>query len=152
MYLRETLLRDTQARQDWQVTAFLTRYDHFFSAESLFCGLTPKKLVIVPQAGITLPTLNSSTTAGNYGGFIILSDVAYSYTAGWASAFTTAQWNSLYAYQTSFGVRMVRLDVYPGSDFGTTTAVAGAGCCDAGVEQLISFSNTTAFPKAGLNT
>lgn len=114
-------------------------------------GLTLKKLVIVPQAGITLPTLNSTATSGNYGGFIVLSEVAYSYTAGWASALTAAQWASLYAYQTSFGVRMVRLDVFPGAEFGTTTAVAGAGCCDAGVEQLVSISNNAAFPKANLN-
>lgn len=104
----------------------------------------------MPQAGITLPVLNSTATAGNYGGFIILSEVAYQYSTGWASALTAAQLASLYAYQTSFGVRMVRLDVYPGVDFGTTTAVAGAGCCDAGVEQLVSISNATAFPKANL--
>ncbi|QDS77911.1 hypothetical protein FKW77_000823 [Venturia effusa] len=112
----------------------------------------PYQLVVVPQAGITLPVLNSTATAGNYGGIIVLSDVAYSYAAGWSSALTAAQWASLYAYQTSFGVRMVRLDVYPGPDFGTTTAIAGEGCCDAGVEQLVSISNTAAFPKAGLNT
>jgi hypothetical protein len=33
---------------------------------------------------------------------------------------------------------------------GTTTAIAGAGCCDAGVEQLVSISNAAAFPKANL--
>lgn len=106
----------------------------------------------MPQGGITLPVLNSTTAAGNYGGIIVLSDVAYSYSTGWASAITAAQWAQLYAYQTSFGVRMVRLDVYPGVEFGTTTAIAGAGCCDAGVEQLVSISSNTAFPKAGMNT
>ena len=79
----------------------------------------PYQLVIVPQAGITLPTLNSSTTAGNYGGILVLSEVAYSYSTGWGSALTTAQWQQLYNYQTQFGVRMVRLDVYPDPDFGT---------------------------------
>jgi len=112
----------------------------------------PYQLVVVPQAGITLPVLNSTATAGNFGGIIILSDVAYSYDSGWASAITAAQWAQLFAYQTSFGVRMVRLDVYPGSNFGTTTAIAGEGCCDAGVEQLVSISSNTAFPKAGMNT
>jgi hypothetical protein len=42
----------------------------------------PYQLVIVPQAGITLPVLNSTATNGNYGGIIVLSEVAYSYTAG----------------------------------------------------------------------
>jgi hypothetical protein len=90
-----------------------------YSATSGFNGYgIPFQLVIVPQAGITLPTLNSSTTAGNYGGIVVLSEVAYSYTTGWASALTAAQWNQLYAYQTTFGVRMVRLDVFPTADFG----------------------------------
>jgi hypothetical protein len=79
----------------------------------------PYQLVLVPQAGISLPTLSSSSTAGNYGGIIVLSEVAYSYSTGWASAITTAQWTQLYDYQTSFGVRMVRLDVFPTADFGT---------------------------------
>ena len=79
----------------------------------------PYQLILVPQAGITLPTLNSSNTNGNYGGIIVLSEVAYSYPTGWASALTAAQWQQLYSYQTSFGVRMVRLDVYPTSEFGT---------------------------------
>jgi hypothetical protein len=80
----------------------------------------PYQLVIVPQAGVTLPTLNSSLTSGNYGGIIVLSEVSYDYGAptGFASALTTAQWNQLFAYQTTFGVRMVRLDVFPGAGFG----------------------------------
>ncbi|KAG9996660.1 hypothetical protein KCU78_g17344, partial [Aureobasidium melanogenum] len=39
----------------------------------------PYQLQLVPQAGITLPTLNSSATQGNYGGIIILSEVSYDY-------------------------------------------------------------------------
>lgn len=35
---------------------------------------------------------------------------------------------------------------------GTTTAIAGAGCCDTGVEQLISITSTSAFPTANLKT
>lgn len=76
--------------------------------------------------------------------------MSYEYSTGFFSALTTQQWNTLYSYQTAFGIRMVRLDVYPGPDFGTTTAIAGAGCCDSGVEQLISFTNSDAFPTAGL--
>ncbi|KAJ9646456.1 hypothetical protein H2201_001415 [Coniosporium apollinis] len=110
----------------------------------------PFQVVEVPSTGATLPQLSSSATAGNYGAIVVLSEVSYQYPNGFFSALTTEQWNALYAYQTAFGVRMVRLDVYPGPDFGTTTAIAGAGCCGAGVEQLISISNTAAFPTAGL--
>ena len=76
------------------------------------------QLVIVPQTGVTLPVLNSSSTSGNYGAIVVLSEVAYSYSTGFASALTAAQWQTLYNYQTSFGVRLVRLDVYPGPEFG----------------------------------
>lgn len=112
----------------------------------------PYQVVIVPQNGITLPTLNSSSTTGNYGGFIIVSEVAYEYPTGWSSAITTAQWDALYSYQAAFSVRMVRLDVYPGSDTGTTTAIPSTGCCDDGIEQLVSFTDTSGFPTAGLKT
>jgi hypothetical protein len=78
----------------------------------------PFQVVIVPKAGITLPALNSSSTEGNYGGIIVVSEVGYDYSSGWSSAITTAQWEKLYAYQVAFGVRMVRLDVYPSEDFG----------------------------------
>lgn len=126
------------------------------SAYSATSGLNgygiPYQLVIVPQAGITLPTLNSSATQGNYGGFIILSEVSYDYSTGWGSAITNDQMNALYAYQTAFGVRMVRLDVYPESSFGTATAIASAGCCSTGVEQLVSISNSTGFPTANIKT
>jgi hypothetical protein len=33
---------------------------------------------------------------------------------------------------------------------GVAPAIAETGCCDAGVEQLVSFTNTTTFPTAGL--
>lgn len=78
----------------------------------------PYEVVLVPQSGITLPTLNSSSTTGNYGGIIIISELAYEYISGWTSALTPTQWTALYDYQTTFKVRMVRLDVYPGSDTG----------------------------------
>jgi hypothetical protein len=92
------------------------------SAYSVTSGLAghgiPYQLVIVPQAGITLPTLSSSATSGNYGGILILSDVAYNYSTGWTSALTAAQLTQLYTYQTTFGVRMVRLDSFPTADYG----------------------------------
>ena len=92
------------------------------SGSSATSGLSdygiPFQLVLVPQSGITLPALSSSATNGNYGGIIVMSELAYEYSTGWGSAFTTAQWQQLYDYQTEFGVRMVRLDVYPTPNFG----------------------------------
>jgi hypothetical protein len=125
------------------------------SAYSAWSGLNgygiPYQVVIVPQTGVTLPALSSSSTAGNYGAIVVLSEVSYNYggTLGFQSALTAAQWTTLYQYQVSFGVRMVRLDVFPGPDFGAT---AQGGCCNTGVEQLISISNTAQFPTAGLKT
>ncbi|KAG4438152.1 hypothetical protein IFR05_006363 [Cadophora sp. M221] len=110
----------------------------------------PFQLILVPSGGITLPTLNSATV-GNYGGIIVMSEVAYEYSTGWASGITATQWQTLYTYQTSFGVRMARLDVYPGPDFGVTTTINEQGCCDSGVEQLVSFTDTSDFPTANLN-
>lgn len=81
----------------------------------------PYQAVIVPEAGVALPTLNSSATQGNYGGILVLSEVSYQYSTGFLSALTTAQWQQLYDYQTAFGVRMVRLDVFPSTDLGKDT-------------------------------
>jgi hypothetical protein len=109
----------------------------------------PFSTLVVPQAGTALPALNTSGV-GNYGGIVIHGQVSYDYgAAGFQSALTADQWNQLYAYQTSYGARMVHLDVYPGPLFGANVVT---GCCNAGVEQLLSFSNTAAFPQAGLKT
>lgn len=112
----------------------------------------PFQTVLVPSSGVAIPALNSSATNGNYGGIIVHGEVAYQYTNGFLSAFTTAQWNQLYNYQTAFGVRMVRIDVFPTAEFGATTAISGAGCCATGVEQLISITNATGFPTANIKT
>ncbi|KAH8656621.1 hypothetical protein BGZ60DRAFT_384851 [Tricladium varicosporioides] len=122
------------------------------SSYSAFSGLNgygiPYQLVLVPSTGITLPVLNSSATVGNFGAIVVMSEVSYDTGKnGFQSAITAAQWAQLYQYQVSFAVRMVRMDVYPGPAFGTA---ALGGCCGTGVEQLISLSNTTAFPGSGL--
>jgi hypothetical protein len=78
----------------------------------------PYQSVLVPQSGAALPALNSSATQGNYGGILVLSEVSYQYSTGFLSALNTSQWQTLYDYQTAFGVRMVRLDVYPTPDMG----------------------------------
>lgn len=94
----------------------------------------PYQLVLVPKEGITLPTLQSANNqTGNYGGITILGEVSYDYNGTWKSALTVDQFNALYAYQVQFGVRMVRLNTYPTPEYGVTTAVAGGGCCNAGV-------------------
>ena len=124
------------------------------SAKNLASGFNgygiPYSTLIVPQAGTALPALNTSGV-GNYGGILVHGQVAYDYggTLGFQSALTADQWNQLYAYQTAYGTRMVHLDVYPGALFGTNVV---GGCCNDGVEQLMSFSNTAAFSQAGLKT
>ncbi|KAK1774840.1 hypothetical protein QBC45DRAFT_423768 [Copromyces sp. CBS 386.78] len=127
-------------------------YSGTSAAEGLQGYGIPYQILLVPQAGITLPALTTGTEKGNYGGIIVVSEVAYQYTDGWRSAITAAQWQAIYTYQITFGVRMVRLDVFPSTDLGVDLAVAGAGCCNTGVEQLIAFSDTSAFPTANVKT
>jgi hypothetical protein len=77
----------------------------------------PHEAIMVPQEGITLPPLTTGSN-GNYGGIIIMSELSYQYPTGWASALSSTQWQRLYDYQTTFGVRMVRLDAFPSAQFG----------------------------------
>jgi hypothetical protein len=108
----------------------------------------PYEVLSVPQEGIvSLPVLNSSATHGNYGGIVVLSEVGYNYGDQFYTALTRRQWNQLWDYQTQFGVRMVRLDVFPTADFG----VASNGAGNVRDEPVI-FTNTTAFAGAGLKT
>lgn len=112
----------------------------------------PYEVVQVPQTGFQLPTLNSSATQGNYGGIISLSELAYEYSTGWSAGISTDQYNQIYAYQSAFGVRFVRIDAYPQPAFGTSPAPEQTGCCADNVEQLISFTNATGFPTANIKT
>jgi hypothetical protein len=107
----------------------------------------PFEVLTVPQEGIpNLPVLNSSTTNGNYGGIVIISEVGYNYDTEYYSALTRRQWNDLYAYQTTFGVRMARLDVFPTSDFGTTSLGGNVN------DEQLAFTNTSAFSTSGLKS
>ncbi|CZR56594.1 related to extracellular serine-rich protein [Phialocephala subalpina] len=125
------------------------------SAYSAYSGLNayaiPYQVVIVPQAGIALPVLNSTATTANYGVIVVLSEVSYDYggTLGFQSALNASQWATLYQYQASFGVRMVRLDVFPSATSGTTSL---GGCCDDGVEQYVNITSTAESPTSGLKT
>jgi len=113
----------------------------------------PYEISYVSKTGYQLPALNSSKTQGNYGGIISLSELAYEYDGGvWNSGISTDQYNTIYAYQTAFGVRFVRIDAYPQPSFGTSPADAGVGCCGADVEQLISLTNSTGFETANIKT
>ncbi|PWY92704.1 hypothetical protein BO70DRAFT_384159 [Aspergillus heteromorphus CBS 117.55] len=111
----------------------------------------PFTTLVVPQSGASLPALNG-TDGGNFGGIVVASEVSYNYgnATGYQSALTTDQWNQLYAYQLAYGVRMVQYDVYPGPNYGASAV--GTGCCATGVEQLLSFSDTSDFATAGLKT
>lgn len=130
--------------------------DASYSATSGFDAYgIPYQLVSVPQAGVTLPTLNSTATSGSYGGIVILADVSYNYGGSYRSALTQDNYNALYAYQLAFGVRMVLLDTYPDVPTGTTAVTASdgsVGCCGDNVEQLLSFTNTTSFATANLKS
>jgi hypothetical protein len=105
----------------------------------------PYEILTVPQAGITsLPLLNSSATYGNYGGIVTISEVGYNYDSNYYSALTRRQWNDLYAYQTNFGVRMVRLDVFPTTDFGVSSNGGNLN------DEPVSITNATGFAAANL--
>ncbi|KAL3459329.1 hypothetical protein BJX64DRAFT_291306 [Aspergillus heterothallicus] len=109
----------------------------------------PFTTLLVPQSGVQIPDLESAT-GGRFGGIVVAGGVSYDYGNGtWASALTPSQWNQLYAYQLKYGVRLVEYDVSPGIRFGTKLA-SSDGCCAENVDQLISFSDTSDFPSAGL--
>ncbi|KAL4775151.1 hypothetical protein BDW60DRAFT_214510 [Aspergillus nidulans var. acristatus] len=111
----------------------------------------PFTTLLVPQAGVELPALNSSS-GGNFGGIVVAGEVSYDYgNDSWRSALTDDQWNQLYAYQLAYGVRMVQYDVFPGPNFGASS-IGNGGCCADGVEQLVYFTDTSDFPTAGLKT
>jgi hypothetical protein len=124
------------------------------TAYSAYSGLNdygiPYQLLIVPAQGVALPRLNETSTQGNFGLIVVQSEVSYlnSNTNTYGSALTDAQWSSIYSYQTSFGVRLVRLDVAPGPSTGT---VSLGGCCNTS-EQLVSISSDAGFTTAGLKT
>jgi hypothetical protein len=79
--------------------------------------------------------------------------VAYDYggTIGYASALTTAQFTTLYNYQTKYNVRMIHLDGSPFSFAGVTIAPGPGGCCTLPETQTVSLLNGTITPPAGLN-
>ena len=89
--------------------------------------------------GSSLPALNASGT-GNFGGIVIDSGDT-------RNALTTAQRNTIFAYQVNYGVRLVQLNAWPQDEFGAQEVTE---CCNSGVTQDFYFSNTSAFSQAGL--
>ncbi|PHH84639.1 hypothetical protein CDD83_1620 [Cordyceps sp. RAO-2017] len=112
----------------------------------------PWDKALIPQGGTSLPPLNSSSTDGRYGAIVVIGSVSYGNGDNFSSALKPQQWDDLFAYQTAFGVRMVRLDEFPGPSFGASAVTANAGCCGNGEEQLIRLSSTDSFPGANLKT
>lgn len=130
----------------------------------------PYEVLVVPEEGVDLPELTSGEEEGNYGGIVVINEVGYDYEGGWRSAITDEQWDEIYEYQTSFGVRLVHLNVFPSSEYGTWSPPAhtsssgtnskipgvttfnpsGLGCCDEGMEQTIRLTDTSEFPTANL--
>ncbi|OAA44128.1 hypothetical protein NOR_03856 [Metarhizium rileyi] len=111
----------------------------------------PYQKVIFPSGGAELPALNTSATEGKFGGILVISNVAYDNNGTFASAVTAQQWAQINTYQSSFKVRMVRLNEFPSSEYGTVVAsTSEPGCCSTNVEQKISFTNTTLFAGANL--
>jgi hypothetical protein len=132
-------------------TILVVARDQLSAQNGAFSGLQgygiPYETLLVPKEGVTgLPVLNSSANHGNYGGIVVVSEVGYNYDAQYYSALTRAQWTALWNYQTQFGVRMVRLDVFPTSDFGVTSLGGNVN------DEPVVFTNTTAFSTASLKT
>jgi hypothetical protein len=132
-------------------TILVVARDQLSAQNGAFSGLQgygiPYETLLVPKEGVTgLPVLNSTATHGNYGGIVVVSEVGYNYDAQYYSALTRAQWTALWNYQTQFGVRMVRLDVFPTSDFGVSSLGSNIN------DEPVVFTNTTGFATASLKT
>ncbi|EFY97716.1 hypothetical protein X797_002917 [Metarhizium robertsii] len=111
----------------------------------------PYQKVIFPAGGANLPVLNSSATQGNFGGIVVISNVAYDNNGTFASALTPQQWAQINSYQSTFKVRMVRINEFPSAEFGTIVAnTAEPGCCGSNTEQKISLTDISQFPGANL--
>jgi hypothetical protein len=102
--------------------------------------------VVDISKGAAIPVLNSTTSSGNYGGIVAISSRDYVKGDDWHTILTDKQWQQLYTYQESFGVRLVRLNAWPGAEFGTT-AVSDSG---TKADQQISVTDVSAFSSANL--
>ncbi|KAF1966744.1 hypothetical protein BU23DRAFT_584283 [Bimuria novae-zelandiae CBS 107.79] len=109
-------------------------------------AILPGTLIVdlsLPAAGF--PQLNSTLDAGNFGGIVTVSAREYKNGDDWKIALSDKQWQELYRYQESFGVRLVRLNAWPSSDYDVQSS---GGPVSA--DQPVSITDTTTFPTANL--
>ncbi|KAL1597716.1 hypothetical protein SLS60_008202 [Paraconiothyrium brasiliense] len=97
----------------------------------------------LPAAGF--PQLNSTPDAGNFGGIVAVSARDYKNGDDWKTTLSDNQWQELYKYQETFGVRLVRLNAWPSADFGVQSS-GGVFTAD----QPVAVTDTSSFPTANL--
>ena len=117
-----------------------------YSGTSILEGYgIPYLVVDLSKPASGYPQLNSTPDAGNFGGIVTVSARDYKANDDWKGALSEKQWKELYTYQEAFGVRMVRLNAWPSTDFG----VQAAGNPTA-ADQPIAVSDTKQFLTANL--
>jgi len=94
----------------------------------------------IPAETVTLPTLTSSTTHGLYNAVVF---------AGKPADFAAGQLTTLFAYESTFGIRQIDANFVPGYPSGTTVGLNSVTDAQTGV----GISSTTAtLTAAGLTT
>ena len=81
----------------------------------------PYDKLVATTTPFSAATLSSSTTSGNYYGIVLTTGNLTYYNATtqtWQSAFSTAQWDALHAYQAAFKVRSVTSYTFPEAAYG----------------------------------
>ncbi|KAF2188804.1 putative extracellular serine-rich protein [Zopfia rhizophila CBS 207.26] len=106
----------------------------------------PFQVVNLALQGGGFPQLNSTPDTGNYGGIVTVNARGYKGGDDWKKVLNEKQWDALYKYQEAFGVRMVRLNSWPSSDFG----VSAVGDSGVTADQPIAIIDASRFPTANL--
>jgi len=105
----------------------------------------PYQVVDLSVQPTSLPQLNSTQDAGNFGGIVTVSARGYSGSDDWSKVLSNEQWKDIYNYQEAFGVRLVRLNAWPSTDYGVQSS---GGLTTA--DQPVSVTNTDSFATANL--
>jgi hypothetical protein len=92
-----------------------------------------------------LPQLNSTPDKGNFGGIVTVSAREYKNGDDWKTALSDKQWQDMYRYQEAFGIRLVRLNAWPSTDYGVQSS---GGLVSA--DQPVALTDTKSFPTANL--
>ncbi|KAF2468683.1 putative extracellular serine-rich protein [Lindgomyces ingoldianus] len=118
-----------------------------YSGTSVLQGYgIPYFVVNISLKGGGFPQLNSTPDAGNFGGIVAVSATDYNGGDDWKTALSDKQWQQLYKYQESFGVRMVRLNAWPSADFG----VQSTGSAGVTADQPVAITNVKEFSTANI--